>query len=136
MCAPFSIQHQPKIKNFHTLSLLHTFELGDQWACRELCVIKESVVFEKIVSSSNEILGFNISCFKLYDLCICMYMYVCVCNIYIYIHKYVCLIPTRGSNLCPLQWKHGFLTFVPPCKSHHLYWLFWRTQIADWLILK
>ena len=51
--------------------------------------------------------------------CVCIYAYVCVC-IYInflFFGLMQDLLPNQGSNLCPLQWKHGFLTTGPPRKS-------------------
>ena len=58
---------------------------------------------------------------------ICVFVCVCVC---VYTYVYVCiyinflffglmqdLLPNQGSNLCPLQWKHVFLTTGPPRKS-------------------
>ena len=37
------------------------------------------------------------------------------------------LSPTKGTNLCPLHWKRGFLTTGPPGKPQHCYILYSNT---------
>ena len=34
------------------------------------------------------------------------------------------LFPDQGWNLCPIKWKHGVLTTVPPGKSRTEFFLF------------
>ena len=119
-----------KIKNLFSYFIAST-HFWVRWPVslwRAMCYKRVSCLWAK-VSSSNEILGFNISCFKLLRTPLHIYVYVCVC-VNIYIVYFVAIPhaiwePYQGSTPCPLQWKHGFLTFVPPWKSHHLYfWLF------------
>ena len=37
--------------------------------------------------------------------------------LFFFFHCAACSFPDQGSNLCPLQWKHGVLTTGPPGNS-------------------
>lgn len=131
-----------KIKNLFSYFIAST-HFWVRWPVnlwRAMCYKRVSCLWAK-VSSSNEILGFNISCFKLLRTPLHIYVYVCVCvNIYIcifcgYTTCHMGALPgikpmppaveARILNLCATMEVPSFifLTFL------------WRTQIADWLIL-
>lgn len=129
-----------KIKNLFSYFIAST-HFRVRWPVslwRAMCYKRVSCLWAK-VSSSNEILGFNISCFKLLRTPLHMYVYVCVCvqiYTYTYINMYVWSQPgiqpmppaveARILNLCTTMQVPSFIFLA----------FLWRTQIADWLILK